>query len=65
MDQEDIKEVHDELKTMRQQLKNLLEQKESASAPVTVVVQRERRLRNRLVIDVVTSDCTQLTCTII
>ena len=46
MDQEDIEEVRDELETMRQQLKNLLEQKESASAPVTVVVQRERRLRN-------------------
>ena len=46
MDQEDIEEVRDELETKRQQLKNLLEQKENASAPVTVVVKRERRLRN-------------------
>ena len=40
MDQEDSEDVRNELETMRQQLK------ESASKPVTVVVQRERRLRN-------------------
>ena len=46
MDQEEIEEVCYEIELMHQQLKNLLEQKESASTPVMVVAQHVQRLRN-------------------
>jgi len=47
MEADNAEDIRAELEAMRQQMKDLLEKQEAAAAtPVTVVVQRERRLRN-------------------